>query len=299
MTNLNFTVGGDTVEASLTEAADDALLVDGLAPCVVMAHGMAGTVDSGLEPFAKALSAAGLHALAFDYRGFGRSGGAVRQTVSVERQLEDYRAALAAAASTPGVDPHRLVLWGVSLAGGHVFELAATSRVAAAVALVPLVSGPAAGVHAAKVHPASQLARASVRGVRGRVVEKLGSTVMMPAAGPPGSGAAFSLPGAEEAYLAIAGPTWRNEVAASISLELGSYRPARNAKQIAVPMLVQIADLDRSAPPNATAKAAFKARAEVRHYPCDHFDVFTGEWHEAAVRHQISFLTRHLGAARD
>jgi hypothetical protein len=65
-----------------------------------------------------------------------------------------------------------------------------------------------------------------------------------------------------------------------------------------VPTLVQIADLDESAPPHASAKAAFKARAEVRHYPCDHFDVFTGPWHEAAVRHQISFLTRHLKETR-
>ncbi|HET7736522.1 MAG TPA: alpha/beta fold hydrolase [Nocardioidaceae bacterium] len=296
MSALTFAVGGDTIQALFVEATDDALTVDGVAPCVVMAHGMAGTVDSGLEPFAKALSAAGLHVLAFDYRGFGRSGGAVRQTVSVERQLEDYRAALAAAAKAPGVDPSRLVLWGVSLAGGHVFELAASERVAAAVALVPLVSGMAAGVHAARSHPAAQLAKASVRGIGARVSEKLGSTVTMPVVGPPGSKAAFSLPGAEEAYLAIAGPTWRNEVAASITMELGSYRPAKHAKHIAVPMLVQIADLDRSAPPYATAKAAFKARAEVRHYPCDHFDVFSGEWHEAAVRHQISFLTRHLGA---
>ncbi len=59
-------------------------------------------------------------------------------------------------------------------------------------------------------------------------------------------------------------------------------------------MLVQIADLDRSAPPQAAAKAAFKARAEVRHYPCDHFDVYTGRWHDAAVQHQVAFLRRHL-----
>ena len=36
-------------------------------------------------------------------------------------------------------------------------------------------------------------------------------------------------------------------------------------------------------------------RAEVRHYPCDHFDVWPGkEWHEPAVRHQVAFLQRHL-----
>ena len=44
-------------------------------PVVVMAHGLGGTKDSGLEPFAEALAAAGLDVLAFDYRGFGASSG--------------------------------------------------------------------------------------------------------------------------------------------------------------------------------------------------------------------------------
>ena len=44
-------------------------------PVVVMAHGLGGTKDSGLEPFATALAEAGLDVLAFDYRGFGASSG--------------------------------------------------------------------------------------------------------------------------------------------------------------------------------------------------------------------------------
>lgn len=264
------------------------------APCVVMAHGMAGTVDSGLEPFADALAAAGYHVLAFDYRGFGRSGGAPRQTISIARQHEDYRTALAWAAARPDVDG--FVLWGVSLSGGHVLEVAADrDDVRAVLALVPLVSGLAAGAHAARQHRPSQLAGSAVRGFRSRVGEALGrAPVLMPLVGPPGSAAAFSLPGAEESYRAIAGPSWRNEVAASVTVELGGYRPERSAARIDAPVLVQIADLDRAAPPHAAARAAFKARAEVRHYPCDHFDVFTGEWHERAVAHQVGFLRRHL-----
>ena len=58
--------------------------------------------------------------------------------------------------------------------------------------------------------------------------------------------------------------------------------------RIGCPVLVQIADFDRSAPPHAAAKAAFKARAEVRHYPCDHFDVWPGKpWFEPSVAHQV------------
>ena len=69
-----------------------------------MAHGLGGTKDSGLEPFATGLAEAGLDVLAFDYRGFGASGGTPRQRVSMAGQLEDYRAAMAAAARLPGVD---------------------------------------------------------------------------------------------------------------------------------------------------------------------------------------------------
>ena len=79
----------------------------------------------------------------------------------------------------------------------------------------------------------------------------------------------------------------------------GARRPparSRTPGDIACPSLFQIADFDRSAPPHSSAKAAFKARAEVRHYPCDHFDVYAGKpWHDAVVAHQVAFLTRVLG----
>lgn len=58
---------------------------------------------------------------------------------------------------------------------------------------------------------------------------------------------------------------------------------------------MQIGDLDRRAPPHAAAEAAFRGGAEVRHHPCDRFDVWPGgEWFEPVLAHQIAFLTRHL-----
>ena len=73
----------------------------------------------------------------------------------------------------------------------------------------------------------------------------------MPIVARPGELGALTLPGHYESYLAIAGPTWRNEIDASVGLELGSHRPARHAKSLRCPVLVQIADFDRSAPPHA------------------------------------------------
>jgi alpha-beta hydrolase superfamily lysophospholipase len=270
------------------------------APCVVMAHGLGGTADSGLLPFAEAFAAAGYAAFVFDYRGFGRSGGEPRQVVSPARQQDDYRAAIAAAAAQPGVDPARIVLWGCSLSGGHVLEVArGRSDVAAVISVIPLVDGRAAAVAAAKEHSPATLLRSTGSALAARAASALGRPEpRVPLAGPPGSGALLSLEGYEEAYTSVAGPTWRNEVGAGIGAELGSFRPGAHAAELAdLPVLVQIADLDRSAPPHAAATAAFAARAEVRHYPGDHFDVFPGRpCHERAVAHAVLFLRRHVPA---
>jgi pimeloyl-ACP methyl ester carboxylesterase len=266
-------------------------------PVVVMAHGLGGTKDSGLEPFATGLAEAGLDVLAFDYRGFGASSGTPRQRVSMAGQVEDYRAAMAAAAELPGTDPRRLVLWGVSVSGGHVLAAAAgRDDVAAVVSLTPLVDGLAAGRLAMKHHPPRAMLRSTAAGLRSRVSSlRGGDGVMMPIVARPGEVGALALPGHYEAYLAIAGPTWRNEIDASVGLELGGHRPGKHAKSLRCPLLVQIADFDCSAPPKASAKAAAAGRAEVRHYPCDHFDVWPGsDWFEPALAHQLHFLRRHL-----
>lgn len=289
---LTLACGDDSLDAWHFRGTHDALASPSGRPVAVMAHGLGGTKDSGLAPFAVALAGAGCDVLAFDYRGFGASGGEPRQTVSMTRQLEDYRAAIDAARRLPGVDPSRLVLWGVSLSGGHVLALASErDDVAAVVSLTPLVDGLAAGRLALRHHRLSQVARSTALGVRSRVAGRR----TMPVVARPGEVAALTLAGAYEDYLAIAGPTWRNEIDAAVGLELGGYRPARRARDITAPTLVQVADFDRSAPPHATAKAASAARALVRHYPCDHFDVWQGKrCHEQAVRHQADFLTRVL-----
>lgn len=296
-TDLTFDSSGTVCHGWHFPAAHDDLAGPAGRPCVVMAHGLAGTKDSGLQAFAEALADAGLEVLAFDYRGFGESGGDRRQVVSVAMQQEDYRAALRAAAGIAGVDPQRLVLWGVSMAGGHVLTVAAgRDDVAGVVALTPLVDGLAAARLAMQHHRPSQMLRSTGLGLKAKLTGRTGGApVMLPVVARPGGTGALTVEGALEGYQAIAGPTWRNEVEASFTTELGSFRPTKDAKRVTVPTLFQIADLDRSAPPYAAAKAAFKARAEVRHYPCDHFDVYPGaRWHEPVVAHQVAFLTRHL-----
>ncbi|MEA2167097.1 MAG: uncharacterized protein QOF76_397 [Solirubrobacteraceae bacterium] len=71
--------------------------------------------------------------------------------------------------------------------------------------------------------------------------------------------------------------------------------PVKAGARLDVPVLVQVADEDRTAPPEAAMAAAWAARAVVHHYPCDHGDVLAGgAWFDAALRHQLAFLARVL-----
>ena len=116
--------------------------------------------------------------------------------------------------------------------------------------------------------------------------------IMLPAVGRPHELALLNLPGAYDDYLAIAGPTWRNEVGAAIALDAVAHRPDRFATQLRCPALFQIADFDRCGPVHAATRAAVRARGRIRHYPCDHFDVYPGmRWHERIRAHQARFLS--------
>ena len=117
-TDTAFTSGNVTCRAWLYTPAD----ADGAA--IVMAHGLGGTRDAGLEPFAERFADNGYTVLLFDYRHFGASDGEPRQLLSIKRQLADWKAAVAHARGLPGVDPDRIGLWGTSFSGGHVLTTA-------------------------------------------------------------------------------------------------------------------------------------------------------------------------------
>jgi uncharacterized protein len=271
-------------------------------PCVVMAHGFGGTRDSGLRPFAERFAQAGLDTLVFDYRTFGDSTGEPRQLIHWGRHREDYHAAIAHARCLPGVDADRIVLWGSSYSGGHVIAVAADDgRVAAVISQVPATDGLAALVEIGRRAGIGQLLRLTALGVRDAVRGALGrEPLRVPVVGPPGSLAAMTTPDAEPGFLAIAGPTFRNEFCARAALDAARNRPLTRAADLPCPTLFQIADRDSVAPPSAAEKAAWSAtgRAEVRTYPLGHFDVYGGEGFERAVGDQLHFLGRHLAVRK-
>jgi pimeloyl-ACP methyl ester carboxylesterase len=266
-------------------------------PVVVMAHGFGGTKDAGLQPFAERISASGVDVLAFDYRGFGASGGEPRQSISVKRQVQDYHAAVAAVKGLPGVDATRIAIWGTSMSGGHVLHVAADRPdVAAVIAMTPLTSGIAAGRASAGSRGVLTAVCWMATGAASRISVARGrGAKLMPLVAHPGEPGALALDGAYESYTSMAGQTWRNEIDSAVGFEIGAIRTAASAKRLRSRLLVQIADFDRYVPADSVAKTAVLGRAEVHHYPCDHFDVWPGhDWFEKVAADQVAFLARAL-----
>ena len=268
---------------------------------MVFATGMAGTKDSGLLPFAEAFAEAGLDSLLFDYRGFGESGDEARQVAWPARHREDLQAAISFAAGLEGVDAARLGLWGWSWGASHVLSIAgADPGPAAAVIAV----GPDADGLATLRHLVRQLGPAAIAKLNGPAIRDLAAKarnqppVRIPVVGPPGSVAALSTEESEPGYTAVAGPTWRNEVAARVAVAESLNRTVSSAAQIRCPILVQAGDRDSIVPLSVPRRVAWEAKghSEVREYPCGHWG-FLLEWREQTIADQLQFLRRHLAVS--
>lgn len=265
-------------------------------PVVVLVHGFAAIRAARLPAYAERFVAAGLATLVFDYRNFGDSPGEPRQLLDIERQLDDWRAAIAYVRRTPALDADRVALWGTSFSGGHVLTLAAEYRtLAAAVAQVPFAGADDRATGGVDRRQMARLAHLAARDLwaarRGR------PPVEVAVVGPPGSVAVMTTPDAEPGYLALLpeGANWHNGVPARVLAGAARYRPARHADRIACPLLVQVGSADAVTPPGPAVRAALAApKGVAQSFPVGHFDVYTGEWFERVVAAQTEFLVRHL-----
>jgi fermentation-respiration switch protein FrsA (DUF1100 family) len=288
-TDLEFDSGGTACAAWLYRPESTTP-----SPCVVMAHGLSAVRDQRLDAYAERFAQAGMSVLLFDYRHFGDSGGEPRQLVSVRRQLEDWRAAVATARTLAGVDAKRIALFGTSLSGGHVQTLAAQDDAfMAVVAQAPFCGG--AGSPMPSPSAAMGLMTAVLRDAVGSLFGR--AAYLIPAVGLPGTVAIMTTPDAVPGFANItqSGSTWRNEVCARLMLEIGGYRPGGSAAKITCPILYSIAEEDRVLGSKGAHDAARRApRAEVGSYACGHFDVYVQPHWEQIVSDQTEFLARHL-----
>ena len=292
--DVQFYVDGVVVNAWLYLPASRT----GPVPCVVMAHGLGGTRDMGLDDYAQRFRTNGYAVLAFDYRYFGASGGEPRQLIWIPDQLEDWKAAIAFVRSRPEIDSSRIALWGTSLSGGHVIVTAAEDHdIACVVAQCPGVDGRESAEVAFFAAGVGNSLRLVMHAQRDLVRSWLGlSPHKVPIVGVPGS---LALMASDEAYAVfsdLAPGIFVNEACARIAIRGDKYRPVTYASRVRCPVLLQICDQDALTPANAAADTVRRlgANATEMHYQIGHFDIYFGDNRERSLRDQLTFLQRHL-----
>lgn len=271
------------------------------APCVVLCNGFSGTMDWILSQFAERFASSGMAAFIFDYRHFGESEGSPRQLIVVERQRQDILAALTFVRNEARIDRARIALWGTSLGGGHVIDIASRDpEIAAVIAQVPGIDMVRKEARATIDIPAPTLIKLLAAAVWDAVRGLLGlSPFYIKVFGQPGDLAIFTDPALKVRFDAIkqGSPTWRNEFTPRFYLAPPRYRDGA-AENIKAPLLVIVAEQDVYANPKFQAEVGRRAPSgEVKHYPGGHFDIYHALFEEV-VRDEIAFLRAKLGGVR-
>lgn len=269
------------------------------APVLVMGHGLGAIKEMRLDAFAERFRTEGYACLVFDYRHFGESGGEPRELLSISRQREDWRSAVAFVRTLPEVDPTSVVAWGTSFGGGHAIVTAADDpSLAASISQCPFTDGVAS---LAKIPP-----RAAARLTGAAVVDLLAAAtgrdpVRVPVAARPGEVGLMSANDVSEGVLelleasGLSEAEYRSQVPARIGLAIPFARPGRRTKHLTKPALFCVCDRDTVAPAPATLRHAARApKGEVRRYDAGHFDIYIGDDFERVIADQIAFLRRHV-----
>lgn len=271
--------------------------LDQKAPVIVMAHGLGGIKSMRLDAFAEQFCAAGYACLVFDYRHFGESEGEPRQLLDIQKQLQDWQAAVDFARTHEDVDGKRVILWGTSFSGGHVLSTAANDgNITAVISQCPFTNGLASSL---AMSPITSM-KITARALRDQVGALIGyAPIMVNTSGLPGSTALMTAPDAMPGYLKLLSESsdkqFRNEVAARFALQIIRYFPGRCASKIQCPVLFCICENDSVAPAGPTKKYASRApKGEIKLYQEGHFDIYIGEAFNKVVRDQLDFLTQHV-----
>jgi dienelactone hydrolase len=263
-------------------------------PGVVLVHGLGATREMMLPRYEQHFAAAGIATLSFDYRHTGASEGQPRQRFSMRSQRADVVAVLRHLAAQPGIDAHRLGLWGTSLGALNVVRVAARREVRAAVVQCPIVHGPGAAgslglAGALSLTPAiaADLIRAAARRDR----------VYVPIVGPPGGRAVVTAPGAEAGWNSTVpgGAGFDNRIAAADAITMITASALRDARRVTAPLLVCVCDRENLMNPKYAALVAHRAvNGVARHYPSDHFEIYHPPLVDGVLADQTAFLVEHL-----
>lgn len=295
--DVSFTVEGTDVKGWLYLPKNAGQSGTGV-PCVIMAHGLGGTMSMGLDRYGRRFADAGCAALIFDYRYFGLSGGEPRHLIWIPDQLADYRGAVRYARSLKEIDPDKIALWGTSFSGGHVIVLASEDkRIACVSSQCPGLDGREAMEHMAKGMDYKHGFAMIVHGLRDLVRSWLGlAPHVIPMLGNPGTIAIYTNEEEVDFFRSMMPADYPNRACARIIVRGDKYRPITYAREITCPVLLQICENDKLLPLTATEETAkiLGTKAEVKRYPIGHFDIYRGRHFDRAVADQIAFFKKHL-----
>ena len=265
-------------------------------PLIVMAHGLTLTREYLAVPAAR-FARAGFAVFTFDYRGFGGSQGSPRYDVSAERQLEDWRAAVAFITARHDIDPKRVGLWGSSYSGGHVLVLASERLpIRAVVAQVPYV-----GASVEESRGAFFMTKAIGALGLDALLRPFGSAYYVAVAGAPGDLAGITIAEERESldrFLAsVPESNWRNEMPARSLYRVGTYVPDIRPTEIPCPVALYAAQSDRITPSPAIREIAAQIpRAELHEVDGGHFDIYAEPQLSRVLEEEIEFYRRYLVA---
>jgi dienelactone hydrolase len=261
------------------------------APVIVMAHGLGGIKEMGLEHHAQEFVAAGYACLLFDYRHFGESDGEPRQLLDIQKQLEDWNAAVEYARHLPDIDPTKIILWGTSLSGGHVIKTAAANAdVAAVIAQMPHLSG----IASVRLNSLSKMLALSIHGGYDLARKTAGLTPhYLPSSAEPDELAILNAPGESKGYLKLVpNPNaFDRRIAARFAFHIGLYSPVRQLHKLAMPVLIQVGNYDITTPAKPALKYIGKyPNIKVKTYNTGHFQPYVEPMFSFVVGDQLAFL---------
>lgn len=260
------------------------------APCVVLANGVSMTRRDGVDRFARAFADAGMAALTYDPRHLGDSDGEPRQLIDLRSQVEDLRAAVVHARRLEGVDGRRIALWGFSLGGGVALEVAVDDQeIAAVVLLCPMVDGLAFTL-AGDLRNNARAALAAMRALR------RAEHLRLPITGTDDGPVLFTQSEAAVGFDAVVGEgsSGRNEVLASPTRLVATFRPARRARELTCPLVVVVGAIDTVVPRRPAERVARRAPGgRLEEHATGHFGAF-GEHFDAVTSCHVAFLSGNL-----
>lgn len=294
-----------TVEPLYIKSGDQLIAADFYRPkniktpaVIVMAHGFAALRQFKLSEYAKRFAQAGYAVVVFDYRFWGGSTGYPRELVSLKAQLEDWKTVINFLTGCKHVNARKIVLWGTSLSGGYVLNLAAELRpVQAVMVQVPFVDG----AETAKCYPIQYFPKALKLSSQDYMRAKVGLSPKTLAVVDP---FALSFIPTKESYLGYMSIVntdyfWSGEVPARVFFDLIRYRPIQSVREINIPVLFIAAQQDRLIPIESSRETATNIAPFVEYHEWDicHFDIYHTTWLEKSISTQLAFLHQHIGVA--